>query len=231
MPRRQPRAPRSWSRRRSSVTARRNGPSDSSPAWRARRPASAGSAPAPRVAAEIWKPMAWASVALADARRRLGDQQREDRGEQEAEGEEAGEGARAASRQAHDERGQGRAGHAEAEEGRRRHVVGDRAEGQASREDAAPVGGRGEARGGGRHPARLREQAEGPLAGARLGAGVEEEDERVARARAARAARRAGGPRRTPRSRRRPLAAGTSQRPRVSWKHAAIPSRLAARSR
>ena len=119
------------------------------------------------------------SVALADARRRLGDQQREDRGEQEAEGEEAREGARPASRQAHHEGGQGRAGHAEAEERRRRHVVGDRSESQASDEDAAPVGGRGEARGGGRHPARLREQAEGPLAGARLDAGVEEEDERV----------------------------------------------------
>ena len=76
-------------------------------------------------------------VALADPCRRLGDQQREDRSEQEAEGEEAREGARAASRQAHDEGGQGRAGHAEAKESRRGSVVSDRTEGQATHEDAA----------------------------------------------------------------------------------------------
>ena len=76
-------------------------------------------------------------VALAHPRRRLRDEQGEDGGEQEAEGEEAGESPAARPREADGERGQGRAGHAEAEEQRGRDVVGQGAEGEAPREEAA----------------------------------------------------------------------------------------------
>ena len=58
-------------------------------------------------------------------------------------------------------------------------MVGERTESQSPREDAAPVGGRGQPGRGRGHAARLREERVGPLAGARLGARVEEEDQRV----------------------------------------------------